>query len=86
METLEKKMKIKINYVGGKWQCITVRYNSVNELEKTVRELSMKAGIKGVELCTDVDEESEQKTEEETDDVSCSDVVDATSLAKLDIF
>ena len=82
----ESKMKIKINYIGGKWQFITVRYKSINELQKTVSELSMKAGITGVELCIDENAELEQKTEEETDAVSCSDVADDTSQAKLNIF
>lgn len=39
-----------------------------------------------IDVCIDVDEESEQETEEETDAVSCSDVADATSQDKLDIF
>lgn len=39
-----------------------------------------------IDVCTEDVEESEQETEEETDAVSCSDVVDATLQDKLDIF
>ncbi len=85
MSTFEKT-KIKIIYNDGDEKYITVKHRNVLELKKTVENISSVESVKGVELCIDVEEELEQKTEEGIDAVSCSDEVVATSQDNLDIF